>query len=165
MSNCVSLAVPAAHKKMTKREKAEALFCAGCNCSQSVFLAFEEEAGLSRETMLKLSAALGGGVGGLREVCGAVTGMALVLGILTAPDDPTNREQKGALYARMQALAHRFEAENATLICRELLEKNNIRVQCEPSERTPAYYQTRPCARYVGMAAELLEEALFEKTE
>lgn len=145
---------------MSKREEAEALFLSGYNCAQSVFLAFSEEVGLSRADMLKLSAPLGGGVGGLREICGTVTGMALVLGMHKGSDDPTDQAKKAALYEHVQILAHRFEAENGALTCKDLLFQNDIRAQSAPSPRTPEYYKTRPCARYVGMAAELLEEAL-----
>ena len=101
-------------------DRAEQAFYSGCNCSQSAVLPFAEEIGMTREQVLKLVGGLGGGVGRMREVCGAFTGITLVLGALYGFTDP---KDKSAFYAEVQALAREFCACNGkgTLICRELL--------------------------------------------
>ena len=99
---------------MTHEEKAEELFRSGMNCSQSVFCAFADELGMDAYTAAKVSCGLGGGVGRMREVCGAVTGAALVLGMRHGPD-------KVATYPHVQAFAEKFKAECGSIVCRELL--------------------------------------------
>lgn len=148
---------------MNKREKAESLFLAGHNCAQAVFLAFDEEIGLPPETMRRLSAGLGGGVGGLRETCGVVTGMAQVLGMLEGSANPTDQAAKKALYARVQKVGQAFEEQCGSLSCRELLKLAKDAKPAAPLARNAEYYKARPCIRYVGAMAELLERALMEK--
>ena len=103
---------------MTHREMAEANFKEGYNCSQAVFAAFSEEVGLPRQTALQLASGFGGGVGRMREVCGAFSGAVMALGALYGSDDPAH---KTAVYAMVQELAAKFKAETGSLICRELL--------------------------------------------
>ena len=145
---------------MTKKERAMELFTQGCNCSQSVVLAFADELSLDASTLAKLSSSFGGGLGRMREVCGAVSGMAIVLGLLEGYDDPADSDAKAAHYARIQAAAKQFEAENGSVVCRELLGLSRKHDRPEPSARSADFYQTRPCRELVGMAAEILEAQL-----
>lgn len=140
---------------MSYREKAEKLFLEGYNCAQSVLLAFEDVTGLPRETAAKLSSSFGGGMGRMREVCGALTGAFMVLGLLYGYACPEAGEEKAAHYARIQELSASFRAMHGTILCRELLERPDTAPV--PSARTPEYYRDRPCARLVGDAAELVE--------
>jgi len=130
-------------------EKAEALFKSGCNCSQAVFAAFADEFGLDEELAKKVSCGLGGGVGRMRETCGAVTGAALVIGMRKGPE-------KTAAYPDVQAFCRQFKAETGSIVCRELLEGTGATQGGAPEARTEAYYRKRPCVELVKLAASLL---------
>lgn len=134
------------------------LFEEGFNCSQSIIGAFCDETGMALETALKIGSSFGGGMGRLREVCGAVSGMFLVAGILFGYTDPKDREAKAAHYRLIQNLAEQFRDRNKTIICRELLAGSQLRDGVDPEERTPEYYQHRPCAGFVEQAASILDE-------
>ena len=143
-------------------KKAMDLFKEGYNCSQAVFLAFEDKLHIDRNVALKLSSSLGGGMGRLREVCGAVSGMFLVAGVLYGYDDPKDYDKKTEHYARIQHLAKEFEALNGTIICRELLGLGTEKESPAPDRRTDEYYQKRPCGELVGMAAAIMEQYILE---
>ena len=145
---------------MTHAEKAEALFHEGYNCAQSVLLAFEDLTGLDRTTAAMLSSSFGGGLGRLREVCGAVSGGSMVLGILFGYADPKDPEAKKAHYHRIQDFADRFRKENGSIICRELLSGVSTVEGKDPEARTESYYRKRPCPKLVFQAAETVEEML-----
>lgn len=148
---------------MSKREIAIAHFKAGCNCAQAVLLAFCEEVALDETTALRLAAPFGGGFGRQREVCGAVSGMCLVLGFLDGYDDVTDPAKKTAHYATVQQLCAAFRERNGSIICRELLGGTAGKDTAPtPDARTEAYYKKRPCAELVGDAAEILEGWLRE---
>ena len=135
--------------------RAGELFLAGYNCSQSVVVAFCDLTGLSEEFSAKLSSSFGGGMGRMREVCGAVSGMLTVAGLLYgygAPDDAA----KKAHYTLVQALAGQFRDEHGSIICREILK--NPPSDPTPTPRTAEFYKTRPCARMVMTAARILDE-------
>ncbi len=147
---------------MSKADNAKNNFENGCNCCQAVVLAFLDEINLTEEEALRLSAGFGGGFGRLREVCGAVSGMTMVLSNRFASADPNDREKKKELYAIIQKAAGEFKEENGSIICRELLglgEKNHSPV---PDERTKEYYKKRPCAELVHCAAAIAEKYLQE---
>ncbi len=143
---------------MSKKEKAKELFTKGYNCAQSVFGAFCEDFGMSAETALRVSAGLGGGVGRQREVCGAVSGMALVLSLKCGGYAPEDREAKANLYKMIQECSAEFKKQNGSIVCRELLDGADF--SHIPQARTPEYYKKRPCVELVGMAAEILENYL-----
>ena len=105
---------------MTKAERARELFLEGCNCAQAVFLAFAEEK-MDRDAALKIASGFGGGMAGMRNVCGAVNGMFMAYGLLCGPADPTDRAAKANSYETLRQLAGEFEARNGSLICRQLL--------------------------------------------
>ena len=136
-------------------ERAEQLFLAGYNCAQSVFGSFAPEGGIPFETAMDLTAGLGGGIGRLRETCGAVLGMAMALSLLRG-----RGMEKGALYAAEQELVRGFQKEQGSILCRELLGEAGQDDNARPSPRTAAYYTSRPCPRLVRRAAELLEAYL-----
>ena len=142
---------------MTRREKAMQLFEEGYNCAQSVFLAFEDLHGIDRKTAAKLSSSFGGGMGRLREVCGAVSGMFMTAGVLYGYDDPKASTEKSEHYSRIQELAKAFEEKNGSIVCRELLGLEVKREVPVPETRTAEYYKKRPCKELVGDAAEILE--------
>ena len=136
----------------------------GYNCAQAVFIAFRDQTGLDEVTAAKLSSSFGGGMGKLREVCGAVSGALMVLGMLRGNYDPKDDQAKAAHYARVQDFASRFKAEHETIICRELLANIELKKEytSEPEARTEEYYRVRPCARFVETAAKIVEEMLAE---
>lgn len=147
---------------MNKREIAMGLFTQGYNCAQAVAGAFYEEIGLPQDTVMMLASSFGGGVGRLREVCGAVSGMAMVLGATHGYCDPTVVQEKADHYALIQEVAGEFSARNDSIICRELLGLPEGKDEPTPEQRTSAYYQKRPCAELVGDAAEILEQKLLK---
>ena len=143
-------------------QKARELFLEGYNCAQAVVCAFEDLTGFDRETSARLSSSFGGGMGRLREVCGTVSGALLVLGLLRGYSDPKDPDAKKEHYHMVQDFARRFKEINGTIICRELLQGVKVKPGNEPEERTPEYYAARPCLRYVGEAAQIVEEMLRE---
>ena len=153
----------------TKAETAEELFREGYNCAQSVAEAFCEEIGIDFNTAVRMVSGFGGGIGRMREVCGAVSGMTFVIGILMGYDDPKDVDGKKDLYAVIQTLCKEFKDITGSVICRELLSKKDAADDSpQPAERTAEYYRQRGCAGYVACAAGILEEYLcanFNKKE
>ncbi|SFR86542.1 C-GCAxxG-C-C family protein [Anaeromicropila populeti] len=146
----------------THSEIAMDLFKQGYNCSQSVFLAFCDEYEMDRETAAKLSSSFGGGMGRLREVCGAVTGMFMVAGMVYGYTEPKDQISKTKHYERIQLLARKFEESNRSIICRELLGLGQGKDSPVPELRTAEYYKKRPCVELVGMAADIMEKYILE---
>lgn len=138
------------------------LFLEGYNCAQAVFLAFADVTGFDRETALKLSSSFGGGMGRMREVCGAVSGALMVAGILWGYAE-LDDEKKKEHYALVQEIARRFRERHGTIICRELLKGVETDASPTPSARDAGYYQKRPCLRMVENAAAVLDELLEER--
>ncbi|RDU25013.1 C-GCAxxG-C-C family protein [Anaerosacchariphilus polymeriproducens] len=137
-------------------------FKKGYNCSQSVFLAFCKEYHMDFDTALKISSSFGAGMGRLREVCGAVTGMFMVAGMIYGYNDPNNHAAKTEHYERIQYLAKEFEEKNRSIICRDLLGMGQGKDNPEPELRTAEYYKKRPCIELVGIAAEIMEKYIEE---
>ncbi|MBR5515430.1 MAG: C_GCAxxG_C_C family protein [Clostridia bacterium] len=146
---------------MNYEEKAKELFKEGYNCAQAVFLAFEDVIGVNRETALKLSSSFGGGMGRMREVCGAVSGMFMVLGCLYGYDDPKAATEKMDHYVLIREAAQKFKDENGSIICREILE--GATPGGVPEKRTEEYYKKRPCVEYVGQCAAIVEAYIKER--
>lgn len=143
-------------------QKAKKLFLEGYNCSQSVFLAFEDKYDMDHSMAMKLSSSFGGGMGRLREVCGAVSGMFMVAGLLYGYDEPKNFEAKSEHYARIQELAGEYSDRNGSIVCREILGLGKGKDDPVPSRRTQEYYKKRPCPDLVAMAAAIMEEYIRE---
>ena len=142
---------------MTRKERAIELFVNGANCAQAVLVAFADLCDLDEKTAYRLSAPFGGGLGRQREVCGAVSGLCMVLGFLYGYDDLSDAPAKAEHYRLVQELCDAFKAEFGTIVCRELLGEKRATTHPEPDPRTAEYYRTRPCARQVGVAAGILE--------
>lgn len=131
-------------------EKALELFKEGYNCSQAVFGAFSNDIGMELKSALRIASSFGGGMGRLREVCGAVSGMFMVAGILYGYDNPEEMEAKKEHYKLIQELAQRFKDINGTIVCRELLGLGKGPDNPTPESRTESYYTRRPCAESVS---------------
>ena len=140
--------------------KAAELFLSGYNCAQSVAVAFCDVTNLEEKTAARMVSAFGGGMGRLREVCGAVSGMFFVLSLLYGYDTPGDDVSKKQLYTDVQALAGKFREKCGSIICREILK--NPPTDPTPSPRTAEYYKSRPCARMVFAAAALMDEFIAE---
>ncbi len=147
---------------MSRADRAEELFVCGYNCAQAVFGAFAEDYGIPLDVALKLSSSFGGGVGRLREVCGAVSGMVMTAGLLYGYDKPEEGEMKGAHYARVRQLCAEFEKENGSIVCRDILGRQRAEVGGVPTERTDHFYKTRPCIKCVRDAADAMERFINE---
>lgn len=155
-------------EKINHAEKAKSLFESGYNCCQAVLCAYANELGLDETTALKIASSFGGGMGRLREVCGAVSGMFMVCGLrdgYTNIDGVNAHEEKMSHYERIQELARKFINENGSIICRELLglapKKSSLDMDSPvPEKRSDEYYKKRPCAELVAMAASFLEKEL-----
>lgn len=136
--------------------KAAELFVGGYNCAQSVAVSFCDITGLDEKTTARMVSAFGGGMGRLREVCGAVSGMFFVLSVLYGYDTPGDDISKKQLYTEVQELAAKFREQCGSIICREIL--GNPPTDPNPSPRTAEYYRVRPCARMVLVAGQLMDE-------
>ena len=140
---------------MDRGTKAAELFLNGYNCAQAVAVAFSDLTGLDEILSARLASSFGGGMGRMREVCGAVSGMLMVAGILYGYDTPGDDIAKKAHYTLVQELAGQFRERNGSIVCREILK--NPPSDPAPSERTAEYYASRPCARMVYSAATILD--------
>ena len=149
-------------KNLNRKELAMENFLKGYNCTQAVFLAFQDLFEMDEKTAAKLSSSFGGGMGRLREVCGAVSGMFLVAGMLYGYDTPGAHQEKSDHYKRIQELAKAYELENGSIVCRELLGLSEKRQQPVPEKRTEEYYKKRPCPKLVGMAAAIMGQYIEE---
>ena len=142
-------------------EKAVELFKEGFNCSQSVVAAFADEYGFTREQALRMSASFGGGIGRMRETCGAACGLFLLAGLETATVVGADREGKARNYAVVQELAEEFKHRNGALRCADLLGLSQKEpVVSTPEARTDQYYAKRPCVKMVEEAARIWCEYL-----
>lgn len=145
-------------EEKTRSERAMSFFKEGYNCSQSVFMAFCDEYDMDFEMALKVSSSFGAGMGRLREVCGAVSGMFMVAGMIYGYSDPKDHISKTEHYKRIQYLAKEFEEKNHSIICRELLGLGAGKDSPVPELRTAEYYKKRPCVELVGMAADIMDK-------
>lgn len=149
---------------MTPHEKkAVELFRAGCNCSQAVFTAFCDVTGIDEKTALRMSSSFGGGLGRLREVCGAVSGMSLAAGVLWGYDNIEDKSFKTEHYALVAGMAHKFSDIFGTYICKELLGIKNYTYSPVAEDRTSEYYLTRPCEKCIAAAARILDEEIEKR--
>ena len=142
-----------------KAKLAGELFMQGYNCSQSVIAAWADEIGLDRQTALLVSSGFGGGMGRLREVCGAVSGAFMVLSYKFGSTDVSDGKAKAALYETIQDFAARFKQENRfdSIVCRDMLGLSGASAPT-PAERTAEYYKKRPCRELIELSAGLLGE-------
>lgn len=136
------------------------LFLKGYNCAQSVAVAFCDVTGLSEEFSAKMASSFGGGIGRMREVCGAVSGMLMVAGLLYGYDTPGDDVSKKAHYHLVQDLAGQFREQTGSIVCREILK--NPPSDPNPTPRTAEFYAQRPCARMVMLAGQILDAYIRE---
>lgn len=143
-------------------EEAVETFESGYGCAQSVFATYADLFGIDRETALKLASPLGGGIGRMREVCGAVSAMALLAGLKEGNTNPADEAGKERIYLLVREMSDLFKEENGTIICRDLLGVKKREQSAKPDKRTAEYYANRPCSRLVASAAKIVEEMLLE---
>jgi C_GCAxxG_C_C family probable redox protein len=146
---------------MTHREKAIEYFCKGYNCAQSVFAAFCDVTGYTEEQALALASSFGGGMGRMRETCGACSAMFMVAGAVRGYTDISTDAPKKEHYELIQAMAEEFKKEHGTIICRELLKNLKPDSSPTPSARTEEYYKVRPCVRFVATAADIVDKMVL----
>ncbi len=139
-----------------RAKRAKELFLAGYNCSQSVVLAYADIIGQDEHLLATVAAPFGGGMGRLREVCGAVSGMTLLAGFLSPSPTADNATAKRENYALVQSFAESFRQKNGAIVCRTLLGIDRPKEEPTPSPRTAEYYKKRPCADLVYDAAEIV---------
>lgn len=140
---------------MNHSERAAELFLGGYNCAQAVAAAFSDVTGIDEAVSARLASSFGGGMGRMREVCGAVSGMLMVYGQLYGYAEPDPAAQKQC-YATVQALAEKFRQQAGSIICREIL--TNPPSDPAPTPRTEEFYKQRPCVRMVIIASQILDE-------
>lgn len=133
----------------------------GYNCSQAVFMAYSDIYGIEPETAAKLATSFGGGMGRLREVCGAVSGMFLVLGLQYPFIETKDKAAKNTNYKAVQRTANEFKSIMGSCICADLLKLKHEPQNSESSERNEAYYKSRPCTRCVKLAAEVVGKEIL----
>ena len=146
--------------QMDREYEAARLFMEGYNCSQAVVLAFADLLGLDPKACARLSSSFGGGMGRMREVCGAVSGMLIVAGLLYGYEGPETGQVKKDHYACVQALAGQFREEVGSIVCREILK--NPPSDPNPTPRTEEFYKQHPCVRMVALAAKLMDDYIKE---
>lgn len=150
--------------------KAKRLFKeGGYNCCQAVVLAYNDILGLDDETAAAVSSGFGGGMGRMREVCGTVSGMTMLAGLMKPASDPSVKDWRTANYALVQKMAGEFRDMNGSIVCKELLGLVPMgsgtpapKESPEPSDRTPEYYKKRPCEELVGIAARIAGENIMQ---
>ena len=143
-------------------------FMAGYGCCQSVVAAFSDLYGMDELTAKRIAAGFGGGVGRLRMMCGAVSGIVMLVGLDCGQTEGSDREGKSACYKVVQQLLARSEQENGSLICAEILGlkgHEKAASSYEASPRTAEYYKTRPCAAKVESAARIFDDYLWQKQQ
>lgn len=142
-----------------KVEAAVACFREGFNCSQAILSTWGGDFGLGRETALRVASGFGGGMAGQGEVCGAVTGALIVIGLKHGQTDAKDKETKEKNYSRIQELTRCFRSRNGSLLCRELLGCDLTTPEGREAAKQKGLFAER-CPRFVRDAAELLEEIL-----
>ena len=146
---------------MSKADRASELFSNNFNCSQAVLTAFAADFGIDEELALKLGTQFGGGARN-GEMCGAVSGALMVLGLKYGHYQADNIEQKSRAYSIASEYTRRFKDKNGSIVCRELLGLQEKKSAPVPEERTKEYYKKRPCSELVHCAAAIAEKYLEE---
>lgn len=139
----------------------------GYNCCQAVVLAYNDIFGIDDITAASMSSGFGGGMGRMREVCGSVSGMVMLAGLIAPATDPSIKADRTRNYALVQEMAGKFREINGSIVCKELLGLvpmgSNAKTEiesAEPSDRTAEYYKKRPCEELVGISARIAGEII-----
>lgn len=148
---------------MNEGDKAVDLFCNGYNCAQATAAAFAEKANIDEKLICAMMAGFGGGIGGSRELCGAVAGMIWALGLYQGDYDPNDNDAKTRMYEMVREALQEFNDQFGSTCCRELLLKAGCLAKPNPSVRNAEYYAERPCAHFVKAAAEIAARRGAEK--
>ena len=146
-------------------QRAVDFFMQGYNCSQAVVAAFADMFGLDDAMAKRIAAGFGGGVGRMRMMCGAVSGIVMLVGLECGQEEGDDREGKSACYKVVQELLTKSKEQNGSIICAEILGlKGHEKAQSSyvASPRTAEYYKTRPCAAKVESAARIFAEKLLK---
>jgi len=146
---------------MERKELAEKYFKDGYNCSQAVVISFADLFPNEKENLLKIASPFGGGYSRMRETCGAVSGMLIVLGLLEGYSTNETGDKKAILYENTQELLRFFENQYGSLTCRELLKLTYKHDDFQPTKRTEYFYKNRPCLELIKGAVEILERYLI----
>lgn len=146
---------------MSRVEEAVRTFESGYNCAQSVFVTYADLFGMDRQTALKISCPMGGGVGRMREVCGAVSAMSMLAGLKYGNTDPDDQEAKTYMYQLVQDMSSRFRQDMDSIVCRELLKDVPLSTGAAPQKRDKTFYETRPCSRIIALASKIIEDMLL----
>lgn len=144
----------------------------GYNCCQAVVLAYNDIFGIDDDVAAAMSSGFGGGMGRMREVCGSVSGMVMLAGLIAPATDPSVKVDRTRNYALVQQMTGKFKEINGSIICKELLglvpfgSHQAIPSESpEPSDRTPEYYKKRPCEELVGISARIVGEIIGEMSK
>ncbi len=134
----------------------------GYNCCQAVVLAYNDLFDIDDATAAAMSSGFGGGMGRMREVCGSVSGMVMLAGLIAPATDPSVKVDRTRNYALVQEMAGEFKSLNGSIVCKELLGLAPMPKpeSPEPSDRTPEYYKKRPCEELVGISARIVGEKI-----
>ena len=151
-------------------EKARRLFKEeGYNCCQAVVLAYNDLFNIDDKLAASLASGFGGGMGRMREVCGSVSGMVMLAGLIYPADNPSDKNGRTRNYALVQEVAEEFRMINGSIVCKELLglvpmgsSESAPKESPEPSDRTNEYYKKRSCAEMVALAARIIGEKLLK---
>ena len=148
---------------ISEREKQAARnFASGCNCAQSVLLTYADVLGLTQEQAAMVAVGFGGGMGRLRDNCGAFSAAVMLCGALEGANG-AKKEHRPQTYARVQEMHRRFLERFGTINCAELLDRDPGPEAPVPEERTPAYYKSRPCARIIRLTCQIIDEMMAEQ--
>lgn len=148
---------------MDRKEIAREYFMKGYNCCQSVVVAFKNDLPYSEQFLLNLASPFGAGFSRTRNVCGAVSGMGMIVGLFSNNDSTDIKKEKDDTYALIQNLMSEFTEKNNTIICKELLKNvKNITLTPVSDDRTEKYYKERPCLKFVEDGVEIVEKYLID---
>ncbi|KIR01801.1 hypothetical protein P261_00615 [Lachnospiraceae bacterium TWA4] len=148
-------------KKESRVDKARELFRQGYNCCQAVVLAYSDLYGIDDDVALKFACSFGGGMGRMKEVCGAVCGMAMIAGLETGNIDPKNVNAKQDNYEMVRYLMNEFKKENGAIMCKDLIGLDGVEEGTRIQDREFGYYAKKPCLEYIADAAKILEKQFF----
>ena len=132
-------------------------------------MAYNDIFGIDDSVAAAMSSGFGGGMGRMREVCGSVSAMVMLAGLIAPASDPSIKVDRTRNYALVQDMAGQFKALNGSIVCKELLGlvpmgscQSAPSESPEPSDRTPEYYKKRPCEELVGISARIVGEKIAE---
>ncbi len=145
-----------------RAQQARQNFLDGYNCCQAVLMTFADVLEIDKDAAITIASGFGGGMARMREVCGTVSALCMAAGYISPASDPSIKEERTKNYALVQELAGKFQEENGSIVCKELLGlvKSPVQESPEPSDRTAEYYRKRPCTELVACSARILAPKL-----